>query len=187
MHRYGKVFAVVAMLAFAPPAALASLITNGGFEEIPDLNGWTVTHAASGSVISIYNNSHTGLNSVGFGAMADLYDSIDQSFSTTASAQYQLSFWLSWGSAGPSNADFQALWNGSVILDVPGASTSDWTQYSFLVLATSGSTNLKFQGYNNPTWYYLDDVSVDPAGIPEPSTLLLGGAGLLGLALLRRR
>jgi hypothetical protein len=56
-----------------------------------------------------------------------------------------------------------------------------------LVLATSGSTNLKFQGYNNPTWYYLDDVSVDPAGIPEPSTLLLGGAGLLGLALLRRR
>jgi hypothetical protein len=63
-----------------------------------------------------------------------------------------------------------------------------WSMQSYEFQATSARTTVAFLNTTQDTeWYVgLDDVVVELA-TPEPSTLLLLGAGLVGLAVLRRR
>jgi hypothetical protein len=66
-----------------------------------------------------------------------------------------------------------------------------YTEFSFNVTASSASSDLEFMfegGQLNPTTFYLDDVSVNAAGVPDAgSTVSLLGCALLGLAAVRRK
>jgi hypothetical protein len=66
-----------------------------------------------------------------------------------------------------------------------------YTELSFNVTASSASSDLEFLfegGQLNPTTFYLDDVSVNPAGVPDGgSTVSLLGCASLGLVALRRK
>jgi hypothetical protein len=66
-----------------------------------------------------------------------------------------------------------------------------YTEFSFNVTASSASSDLEFLfkgGQLNPTTFYLDDVSVNPAGVPDGgSTVSLLCCASLGLVALRRK
>lgn len=123
---------------------------------------------------------------------------------------YDLHFWVSnpvVDTAARQNL-FSVSWNG-VLLDLssydarfktpsgpselaggPGQYVLDPNTNWFEVFipnlaATSGSTELKFEGVNNNWATLVDDVMVQET--PEPSSLLMLGAGALAIGLRRRR
>jgi hypothetical protein len=111
---------------------------------------------------------------------------ISQVLPTVAGATYTLTFWLSHDSTNTAN-DFNVYWNGVSIFSLVNAPEFNWTEETFVVVATSSSTTLAFAGRENPAWYGLDNVSVTPGGVPEPASLFLLGSGLLGIGGLARK
>jgi hypothetical protein len=188
------------MAGLAMPAALRAdsctsannLVANCSFST-GDLTNWNVTNAAAGTDLYVSTSgsfSYNGDNAAAFGATASEYDTISQSLSTTSGADYILTFWLMDynGDGLGSNTDFQALWNGTSLLDQYTTDPNP-VQYTFAITGT-GTDTLLFEGYNGPSWYYLSDISVtasSPAATPEPSSFLLLGTGLLGIAGMLRR
>jgi len=183
----------------APSLARASdLVANGNF----DLNSppnqtapvdWTLTPAAGGSDFLVEPGpgygAYSAPNSANFGAVSSEDDELSQILSTVAGDSYTLSFYLAHDTTDSAN-DFSASWNGSDVLSLVDASAFGYTQYTYTVAATSSSTTLAFYGRENPSWYDLDNVSVTGqagSAVPEPSSLLLLGSGLAGLAGLARR
>jgi hypothetical protein len=178
--------ALPAVLRADSCATAGNLVQNCSFGT-GDFTGWTVTNAASGSDLGVNYGSYSGYNGdsvASFGATGNEYDTISQTLSTTPGVDYTLSFWLQdeQGDGPNSDTDFQALWNGTSLLDQ--YTTTGLLQYTFTVAGT-GSDTLTFEGYNSPAWYDLSDVSVTPT--PEPSSFLLMGSGVLGLAAFLRR
>jgi hypothetical protein len=111
---------------------------------------------------------------------------------TVPGTTYTFSFWLTQPYVVNQYVpgDFEALWNGTSVLSITSAIDFAWTHYTYTVLATGSSSTIAFTGRANTTWdtsrgYFLTDVSVSPAAIPEPATLSLLAIG--GLALLRKR
>ncbi len=192
-----KVFLALGCLsvALALPAALradsctgsGNLVTNCSFGT-GDLTGWNFTAAGSGTDFYIgVGSGYNGDNSANFGAVSDEYDTISQTLTTVSGQTYTLTFWLSneYGDNTGVSTDFQALWNGTSLLEQ--YTTSGLIEYTYIVTGT-GSDTLTFEGYNGPSWYLLSDVSVsNTSPIPEPSSLLLLGSGLAVLAGLMRR
>lgn len=205
---------LMAALVFSPALRASSsicdsisgnLVTNCGFEASNDLEassitGWTLTPAAEGSDSGVESDiTNSGSGAFEFGAEENDYDTLSQSIATINGQSYTLSFYLfdSQGDGAGSDTDFQALWDGSSLLD-QYTTTDGFVEYSYTVTGGAGgdcidgcSDTLTFEGYNNPSWYYLDDVSLTTGSdteTPEPSSFLLLGSGLVGLAgMLRRR
>jgi hypothetical protein len=100
---------------------------------------------------------------------------------------YNISFWLS--NLGDPPNFFSASFGGTTLTTITDSSAFDYTQFTYQVTATSATTDLDFSFYHDPSFYLLDDVSVQ--AIPEASTLVsFGGlllAGGLGIRRARRK
>jgi hypothetical protein len=181
------------------PVHASNLVLNPGFET-GDFSSWNVTLAAHGTDLDVNGVPNTGTSSAAFGGTTPgSYDTIAQSFNTVAGGSYTFSFFLQVNGGSEEGesardipaidpiADFQAFWNGNMVLDSSLGNTGDFdfTKFSFTVTAT-GNDTIAFSGYNVPAHYYLDDVSVDK-GTPEPATWALLGSGLAAFGAIRRR
>jgi hypothetical protein len=169
--------------------ACANLVTNPGFET-GDFTGWTPTPAGSGSLFGVDSGgAHSGTYEAYFGGITvGSFDSISQSLATSAGGLYQLSFWLA-NDGDPPN-EFRALFNGVVVTDIIDGTAFGYTQIVIPnLLATSSSTTLEFQAYHVPSFFRLDDISVDQtgssiSGVPDAgAAALLLGCSLIGLLL----
>jgi hypothetical protein len=108
---------------------------------------------------------------------------LSQDITTTPGQNYLLSFELQ--DEFGANADTFTVLFGGVIIDVITGDQEPpfaYTLYSLPVSATGSSTTLEFDGINDNAAWNLDDVSLTAeaaAGVPEPSTLLIFGGGLM--------
>lgn len=200
-------------LAFAGPV---NLVANGDFEAnalnagqwkvfaaasnsstgtTTPLQGWTL---ASGSGIELRNqvagaaqhgSQFVELDSYGNSSMSQAFDAL------ALGASYELSFWYAprAGVRQDSNG-LQVFWNGQALsahaIETAGvaADARGWTPYSFDVVAASGINTLTFAavGPSDSLGGSLDNVSL-VQDVPEPASLALSLAGLLGIGALRRR
>jgi PEP-CTERM motif len=176
------------MFLVLPHAALAdpNLVQNGGFET-GDFTGWSLS-GDTGSAFVSNNNPHSGTFAANFDPVGD-YVYLSQDLSTTPGLNYNLIFWHIWVDRPP--ADFQVFWNGQLIYDEANFTSYPWTETSINnLLATSGQTELTFgfMASDSQSLWSLDDVSVTPQGTtPEPTSILLLGSGILGIAGILRR
>lgn len=148
------------------------------------------------------NSPHTGASSANFGANSvgtglNVDDVITQTVPTTSGDEYQVSYWLR--TAGETfnigvsgHAQFVSSFGGLTLQNLHDPNpTFDYTQFTYDVAATSGSSVLSFAGQCVNGWFNLDDVSVTdlgPAGVPDvASTFALLSAALTGLLGLRRK
>ena len=201
MNKRISTLAVLAFTVFGfAQAAQANQIVNGDFSA--GLTGWT----ASGNVFSIPEvayafccstaNAQVGVNVAGFGSGDGPDDGIlSQGFATTSGQAYTLSF--KYGAiVGNNPQSILVTLNGTTLnLSIPiidSTSTNDFntvfSTYTFGFVADAANTTLSFADTSTITGSVdavLTDVSV--VAVPEPLTLSLFGAGLVGAAALRRR
>ena len=172
-----------AALSIAHPAS-ANLITNPGFET-GDFTGWTqVNGEVVGAILGV--SPHSGNYQASFG---DALASLAQSVATTPGASYTIDFWLANDAFDPFNL-VSVSWGGVTLLSLTHQSAFGYTELTFTETASTASTALLFQfGQHDGAWF-LDDVSVNPAGVGVPdagSTLPLLGFASLSLVALRRK
>lgn len=192
------------------------VIASGTFTNYPvgggALTGWNVV-GPIGEAVSIVSTNFVQ-NGVAFHAESgnqwlDLTgfnnnstEGVSQSIATTIGDVYQLSFWVGNTTGGGifgTTSTVNVQLNGSAFhsatnsdLDTTGLS---WEQYTYSFTATGLSTTLAFlngdPGGDNSNG--LDNIVVTDLGpgttnnVPEPATVGLLGAGLIGLVGIRRK
>ena len=190
---------VAALMLSAPMISRADLVSNGSFET-GNFNNWTlggnsafgVFVCASGSIFQTSVCTTTSGNYAAALGPPNSTATLSQSLVTTIGTQYTLSFDLRNDNIGqPAANSFAASWGGTTLLSETNAPTSSYVHESFDVSGSQANTLLQFTFYNNPGGFYLDNVSVVPGTVPEPSTVSMFGAlllaGMVGRRYARRR
>jgi hypothetical protein len=185
------VVVAVTLLLCAPAAFAQNLLTNGSFQT-GDFTGWTTggnfedTEVVSGPFY-VYSGSQ---DADGFYAVLGPVGSdgtLSQSFTTQAGTQYTFSFWIA--AVGDDPSDFSAMWDGNTVYSATDPNTGGvYQQFSFTETGT-GHDTIQFNFRDDPAYIALDNVSVtaNQGTAPEPSSFLLMGSGVLGLAGIIRR
>jgi hypothetical protein len=204
-HRFVSLF--FALAVSATPAMHASssicdaisgnLIANCGFEGstyifpsgvFSEPTGWGASNFDFTFVSA--GDPNSGANSLAFANFSDDGPAVaSQTFSDTSGGALDFTFYVANAAPGISGELFQASFDGTTLLNLDGsADSADYTEYSYSVVGT-GSDTISFAGYNNASGYLLDDVSVveTPSAVPEPSSIVLLGTGVLSLAGAARR
>lgn len=206
--------ATAAFALLAGGAQAANLLTNGGFEQTggatlsgsygytygpgfnPTLPGWSVT---SGTVDVVLGSSLWGPAAEGALAL-DLngYNAgaISQTFATLAGQKYFVSYAYSRNPAGAPDPATALLSVGSFSQLVTAASSGafgsafnvQWQNGGFSFFATGPTSTLTVASQvPSAGGVFFDNFSVQ--SVPEPATwaMMIGGLGLVGGALRRRR
>lgn len=169
------------MISFnATPSSALNLVNNGGFET-GDFTGWTT----NGTSITVLANGFESTYAANLGTFGQLGYLSQAGIPTVPGQNYQLSYALS--SSGGPGSQFQASVNGTTLTTSLNDGAHPYEVYSFDFIADALFTELIFAERNDPGAFALDNVSLELAPIPEPSTLLLLGLGLLGASFLRKR
>jgi hypothetical protein len=195
-----KLFIFIVLLALftlCGTSAQANLIVNGSFENLPSplANGtWTTYTAITGWTASV-GSIEVRNNVEGVAQDGNIFVELDsygnstmysQTVTTVAGSAYTLSYWFAprLNVASTSNG-IQLLFNNVAIDDVTGFSNLNnaWSLRSFTVIGT-GSDVITFAAIGTSDSYggSIDNVSMETASVPEPTTMLLLGLGLIGLA-----
>jgi hypothetical protein len=174
---------VLAGLATLPGRASAfgtNLVANGGFET-GDLSGWTeVGNTGYGGVTR--GGAPEGNCEAFFGPIGSL-GGIEQSVATTVGGEYAISFVFD--SDGGTPGAFQVDFGGQTLLSLANPPAAGNQAFAFDVAATVANSILQIQFQDDSGFMFLDAVQV--SAVPEPASVVLMGAGLLGLAAGRRR
>ena len=153
----------------APGSSGDNLVTNGSFGT-DSFSGWTLggndTSTTWGPQIFIGTNAEGGSTYAAEMGSVGSDGSISQTIATTAGQEYQLTFWLAndVNGQGATPNDFTAKWNGTSLLSVANAPQQGYTEYNYVVVATSSSTTLEFDARQDPSIWSLDNISVTPVG-----------------------
>lgn len=176
------VAALGAGVAAGGALAAGTIVVNGSFEEpalatgtwnlFPSIPGWSLTY---GPAIEIQNSTAgpaaDGLQWIELDSTAS--SGIYQNLNTTVNQVYLLSFAFSPRLGTPASDNIlQVQWNGQVLATISADGTNltstQWTTYTYAVIATGPSTRLEFDdlGTSNGVGTFLDNVSVTTASLP---------------------
>jgi hypothetical protein len=197
-----------------PAPASANLLTNGSFEDTTHfvdntgqdtmtlpvgsnaMTGWTV--AGSESLAWIGPTNPFSLSASNGSYFLDLtgyqeggpFSGVTQTIATSAGSTYLLSFGL--GSSSIYGLPVRITASAAAAVQPFTSSdtgSNNWETETLSFTATGSSTTVSLLGATGESYIGLDNVSVTlvSSPIPEPVSLALLGAGLAGLALVRRR
>ena len=177
-------YSLAAWLSFATPTLAVNLVANGGFET-GDFTSWTTEGTISNLFFVSDFTPHSGTYSVLFADIDTDSTQIYQSVTTTSGQQYTLDFWVY--NLGVGENGLKVSWEGNLVLDSTPLEVplEQWSLFSLPLSATNDGSELRFEGFDNPLGYYIDDISLTP--VPEPSRFLLAAMGLVFLAIRRQR
>src|ERR1022692_1113675 len=149
--------------------ARAQLVLNGGFETGMYSPQWTLTPggpfdyvcqagATIGATICIV---HSGQYAMSFG-LNGAQDSLSQTIPTVAGSTYTLSFWLANDNPLDQNTTtFAVFCDGNSVYSLPSPQPSfPYTEVVLNLTASTNSTPLTFVAQQDPSQWFLDDVSV---------------------------
>jgi hypothetical protein len=194
---------LVASPASATPSAcdavVGNLIANCGFET-GDSSNWVLLNSPSGSNQGISTDAHTGNYAWTFSGTnptAPNWDIIYQVFGTSSGDTYNVTFWEESDGHIPNlffaGDEISPFTTGNSQIVLSNQPAHGYKQYQFTFAANSAFSLVYFGGWDPETQsgggvQTFDDVVVtDITHVPEPLTLSLFGAGLVGAAALRRR
>lgn len=189
-----KFVLLAAAALVAAPAMAANLVTNGSFET-GNFSGW-VQGGNTGftSVIPALTNVSIpfvptdGQFQAEFGPVGSV-GTLSQTIATVAGRRYAFSFDI--GTVVGSPNFYAASFDGVVLDSITNSLTMAYNRRTFTVDATGASSVISFAFRHDPSFYYLDNVTVSEvvAGVPEPTSwaMLIVGFGLTGATMRRRR
>jgi hypothetical protein len=183
---------IIAFQVATPGAALANLVSNGGFENYTDnrLQTFAVTNWTGsgewGYGLSYITDGHSGGGGgKSFAVYSDVASTgLAQTLATVKDQSYEVGFWVYGGAydGTPSTFSVQLGTNG---LSFERDSHVDEWQYMGFVTTAKGNDTLTFDMFSKDGELRLTDVSVNP--VPIPGAMFLFAPGLAGLAVLRRK
>ncbi len=168
LPRYLVCGALLMLVALAARAQV-NLVLNGGFETGVYSPQWTLAPggpfdsvcAAGAPIGAAICTVHSGLYAMSFG-LSGAQDSLSQTIPTVAGSTYTLSFWLANDNPLDQNTTtFAVFWDGNNVYSLPSPQPSfPYTQVVLNVTASTNSTPLTFVAQQDPSQWFLDDVSV---------------------------
>jgi len=184
-HILAACFAVALSLISA--TASANLVSNSGFET-GDFTSWT--QSGNEGFTFVDGTPHSGKFAAWLGPEGPSLGFLSQQLSTIPDAQYELDFWLRHEPFGTGKPNiFEVFWGGELVdqmtvlgsLPLTNVGSFPYTEVQLSLTAPSALTELQFGFMEDTDYFQLDDVSVLPASMPEPGTLILLASGLMAL------